>query len=316
MSGVMAAVQIGGMFNSAVGSYNAAAGQRQAIQAGAQLDRINANSSALALTGQADLELVNAQANYNATLAQADFGELQAKHDAYALKTSAAISAVRAGSQAAELEAGAQMDEMSAQLSELQALSIMQRGEQKEQDSRMQFAAAKSKATASMAARGLDLGQGAPLAVRAGHDLMSENTAIRIQQAVLMDAFGQRTQASAARVGAASKRSRAALTESMAGLETGLAAVNADYATTMAGAQSTAMKALAAAGMLNANASATYKTTMAGVMRDNAMAAALVKQTMGDGINPGMAAFSSLLTGAGQVAQSWYMYSKQSTGKV
>lgn len=308
-------LQAAGMGMQAAGSYWGARMQSSAIQHSAVMDQINANSSALALTGQADLELLNAEAQASAARASADFGVVQAEHDANLARQGAEIRAVRAGAQSAQAEASAQMDELSAQLSELQALSILQRGEYKEQDSRMEFAREKSKATASMAARGLDLGEGAPLSIRAGYDLMSENTAIRIQQAVLADAFGQRMQAQASRVGAAGKRATAALSLAESELDTKMANINADYGVSSATAQSTATKALAAAGLLNARAGADYKKTMASVMRDNASAAAMIKQVMGSQIDPFMAGLTSLIGGAGQVAQSWYRYT-QTTGKL
>lgn len=62
---------------------------------------------------------------------------------------------IQATGQAEALEYSAQVDQLQAQLAELQAQSALLQGERKEQSSREQYAQAKSKATASMAARGL-----------------------------------------------------------------------------------------------------------------------------------------------------------------
>ncbi len=307
----LAAMQTVGALGGALGARDAAAAQRRAIQGQAQADRISANSTALAMTGQADLDTVNAQASYNAAITSADFANISARKQAFDIEAGAAIGAVRASTQVASLKAGVQIDEQQAMFAELQAQSIMLRGEQKEQDSRMQFAQAKSKSTTSMAARGLDLGQGAPLAVRAGYDLMSENTAIRIQQTVLLDAFGQRVSVDSHRLSAAGKRAQASGIASSSAMETESARINADFTRATALANLTASQTLAAAGLLNATAAVDYKKTMAGVIKDNAMAAALVKQAMGEAISPSSAFASSLLNSAPKVADSWYQYGKQ-----
>lgn len=301
---------VAGVANSAVGSYYGAKTQKNTMLMQSQAAMADANSSALAMTGEAALESLNAQASYNASLVGAEFSRLDAQQRADGLRNNARISGIRASISASSAEAGAQIDERNAQLNELQAQSVMLRGQQKEQDTRMQYAQAKSKATASMAARGLDLGEGAALQVRAGYDLMSENTAIQIQQSVLMDAFGQRVAAMNNLTSAGNKRANAAATMSMASLEAGLANADADFTVSSANAAADAAQALAKAGLINADARSQYKTTMAGIMKDNASVAALIRQTTAGGISPSGAAFGSLISGAGQVAQAWYNYSK------
>lgn len=300
---------ITGSVNSAIGSYYGAKTQKNTLLMQSQAAQADANSSALALTGEAQLESLNAQAVYNASLVGAEFSRLEAEQRASSLRTQAEINSIQASMSAASAEVGAQLDERSAQLNELQAQSIMLRGQQKEQDARMQFAQAKSKATASMAARGLDLGEGAALQVRAGYDLMSENTAIQIQQSVLMYAFGQRVAAMNNQASALSRRQQAASTLNMATLNAGLADAEAQFTQSSADASATAAQALAKAGLLNADARSQYKTTMAGIMKDNASVAAMIRQTTAGGISPAGAAVGSLISGAGQVAQAWYQYS-------
>jgi hypothetical protein len=301
-------LQIGGAVSGAVGSYYSAKEQRNAIQAQAQADQITAQSTALATHGQADLDAVSAQANYNTSIVGAEFDQLNIAHQASDMRAQADISAVHAEGQVADLNARADMDENSAKLLELQAQSSLLRGEQSEQAARMKYAQQKSAATASLGAHNIDMAQGAGLAVRAGYDLMSENTAIQIKQEALMQAFGQRVQEQNSLIQAASARDEAGATAAASNMATSLAHINANYMEATGNASLQAAKALAAANLLNADAAVKYKNTMADVIEKNSSAAALLKGSMADAINPGMSAFSSLLGSGARVADAWYKY--------
>ncbi len=301
---------VAGAAQSAVGSYYGAKTQKNTMLMQAQAAQYDANSAALAMTGEAALQSINAQAVYNSSITGAEFSKLAAQQAADQMRNQAKINTMRAGNAAAVSEMGAQIDDRNAALNELQAQAVLLRGEYKEQDTRMQYAQAKSKATAALGKGNIDMGQGAGLSVRAGYDLMSENTAIQIQQSVLMDAFGQRVAAMNNQTSAAAKRMSAANSVQMASIESGMANADADFTLSTAQASYQAAKALAGAGLLNDEAAAQYKTTMAGVMRDNASVAAMIKRNTAGGVSPSSAAFGSLLSGAGQVAQAWYNYKK------
>ena len=356
MATVGVAGQVAGAASSAVGAYYGAQvneiavqTQGQAIRHQAAMDIYNARASALTMNGQADLDMLSAHAQHNATLTGADFSTLaadsnraygefqvglsltQAEAKAASLTQRAAIGLLNAQGDAAALEYSAQADDLSATLAELQAQSALFRGERTEQSSRQKYAQAKSSATASMAARGLDLGQGSALAVRNSMDLMSERAAIEIQQDALLAAFGHRVQKAQAELGAQAKRTRAASAVSSASLSASLAKADAAYGlgmarveadaaragldaqASMARVNAEATRALSAAGLVSAQATTDYQRAVAGIMVDNASAASLVR-TASVPVYSGSAsgaAFGSLLGSAGSVTRSWYAYNRE-----
>lgn len=288
--------------------------QAQAIRHQAAMDVYNARSSALTLTGQADLDWVSAQAQRNATLTGAEFSVLSAQAQADQSMARAQIAQVEAGGRAAALEYSAQADELQARLSELQAQSSLLQGERREQGTRLQYAQAKSKATASMGARGIDLGQGSALAVRNSIDLMSERDAIAIQQDTLMAAFGHRTQAMQAQLSAQGKRAQAGATVAAAASQVGLAKTEANYSTSMARINADATVALSAAGLVSTQATGDYQRAVAGIMVNNASAASLVRGSMAPtytGASGSSAAFGSLLGSSSSMFNSWYAWKKE-----
>lgn len=242
---------VAGAVTSGIGSYFSAAGNKAALSSSAQLDMINARSSAMAADTQADLSLVNTKSAFEAqtfnaamgfqdTLSNtqasefsAEFGLQKTTNDAnlnimhatnsgafseLQADNSAKVGMIQAQSQAAALQAGAQMDELQAQLHELQAQSSLLHGQWKEQDMRMQYAQAKSQVTVRMGAGNIDMGQGVGLQARVGIDLMAERAATQIQQETLMQAFGSRLQEAQAQVSASSKMMQAGQVVSMAAL--------------------------------------------------------------------------------------------------
>lgn len=302
--------QAAGIGSSVAGSYYAARGQRTALLAQAQADLNSARSDALAATGAAALDAVNIEAEHNASLTALEFSRLSAQQQAADMRTSAQVSAIQASVSVAGAEIGAQIDENNAALLELRAQAALRRGEQDEQASRMKFAQAKSTATARLARGNVDLSEGAPLMVRAGYDVASDNTAIQIQQAVLMEAYGMRVSAENERMSAQAKRASAAATMSAASLAAGLAEANARFTVGMAEANARAGAALAAAGMLNAQAASRYRADMAAVQLRLAESGAATRRAQAGAISPGLSAFTSLLGGATQFASSWYQYNR------
>lgn len=311
--------QVGGAAMSAVGSYYGQQinqigvdTQAQNVKHQAAMDVIGAKSSALTLTGNADIALLNSQAQYNATLAGADFSVLSAQSQAFDMIGQAKLNAVRASGQATSLEISAQGDDMQARLAELMAQSDLLRGERNEQASRLQYAQAKGKANVQFARGNIDLGQGSALAVRNSLDLSNERAAIAIEQDTMLAAFGHRSQSAQASLSAHSKRAQAGALMASASLETALAESKAAYTVKMADINANATRTLAAAGMVTARAENVYKHTVAGIMVDNASAAALVtvsRAPMYSG-SAGASFFSSLLSSAPGVARSWYDYLK------
>lgn len=298
-----------GAVSGMVGSYYGARLQGINNRIQAQQDQYNARSSALTLTGQADLDMISAQSQRNATLAGAEFSVLQAQVDADRAMGRAQIGTVRAAGEAAAAEYSAQADDLAAHMSELQAQSSLLRGERSEQNERMKYAVAKSSATASMGARGLDLGQGSALAVRNSMDLQSERSAIAIQQDAMLAAFGHRVQAQQATLSAAAKRSRASAAVASAALESSLTEQDAAFSTRMARINADATVALSAAGLVSASARADYQRTMGRIQVENSSVAGMVRQSMSP--SPGLAAWGSLLSAAPGVARSWYAWNKE-----
>ena len=214
----------------------------------------------------------------------------------------------------------------------------------------LQTAQQKGQERASMAARGVDLGQGSPLNVLTSTDLAGANAVIRTQQDAAMAAFGYRAQEAGAMIDAAGKRMQSGMVSIQSTLETGLtntqataivananaqadlqkalasiglttatadAAAKTAYAgadLTRATAQANTNRALALAGLDNAEAAAALKGVTANVLLENATAAANVKATEAAGINPSMSAESSLLTSASRVASTWYSHNKSVGG--
>jgi hypothetical protein len=346
-----------GAISSAVGSHDAAASQKLMLGAQAQMDRLNAQSSSMAMNGQADLELINAKAgfeamSFNSTMnmagvkenvfnqtAGAQLNELNSSTQAGMTLTAAyshaALGTLQASAQSDALEVGAHIAEQNAAFLELQAQSTLLHGQYAEQNSDLQYAQAKSRATVQMGRGNIDMSEGSGLMTKVGIDVMSQRAAIMIQQDTLMQAFGQRQQASNMTVDAGLKRAQAATVMAMgkinadtdikmgdiqagsimqqAHLKTALTAMNSEFEVTTAQAQSDWTASMVSAGLLNAEAGAKYKHTMAKVMLDNASAASMIKSTMADGISPTNAFISSALGSAGQVANAWYSNNRTTT---
>lgn len=369
-------MSIAGMFVSAVGAHDAAVSQKLAISAQAQLDQLNARSTAMAMNGQADLDLMNQKAGFESMTYGSTMNMLSTERNIFDAKSGAtlntisadnsaamitmqagtqasltltnayskaAISDIQAGMQSDALEVGAHVSEQSANLLDLQAQSSLLHGEWREQDSRMQYAQAKSRATVQMARGNVDLSEGTPLAQRVGIDLMSERAAIMIQQDTLMQAFGQRTAAANSLLDAGIKRAQAQSITSMAkisntadismaetqaatgkalgdmqatsvvqqaSLKSALTDMSAEYDLHLAQSQSDWTAAMVNAGMIEATAAENYKHTMADVLEKNSAAAGAVKDAIAAGISPNGAALASILGSAGQVANTWYSTKK------
>lgn len=349
----MASMVIGAV-SSAVGARDAANMQGIMLSAQAQMDKINARSSAMAMNGQADLDFINQKSgfeamSFNSTMnmmgvkenifnqeAGAQMNMLGAESSAAMTITSsyshAALGILQSTSQANSLNTGAQIDEQNAALMEMQAQSTLLHGETAEQNSDMQYAQVKSHATVQMARGNIDMAEGAGVMQKVGIDLMSQRAADLIKQDTLMQAFGQRVQESNMRMSAGQKRAQAASVLEMgkvqaatdiklgdmsaaatlqnAQLKSALTHMNSEFELGTAQAQFDWTSSMMKAGMVNAEAGLAYKHTMAEILVKNSAASAAIKNALASGINPDSAFLSSLLSGAGQVANSWYQMNR------
>jgi len=106
--------------------------------------------------------------------------------------TAAAYNKSKADKMAYEYQA--KVAENNAQVTEWQARDAIVRGQTAEANSRLKTAALKGTQRASMAARGLDLGEGSPLNILTDTDYMGEVDAGIIKDNVAREAWGYRTQ--------------------------------------------------------------------------------------------------------------------------
>jgi hypothetical protein len=299
-----------------MGARASAQATRDTLAAQTATEAINARSAASSLSAQADLDVVNAKADFNAASAQASFDTISAQDTALVLHNNAEINAGKARTTAEGLTVSAAISDRAAQFSELQAQSALLMGQHDEQAQRLQTAQVKSKQTASLAARGVDLGEGSALNVLTSTDLVGENAVMAIQQKAMVQAFGYRTQGMNQQTDAAMKRGQAASVLANAELESSLTTARADAIIANANANADAKKALASAGLINAEAAAEMKRINARNDQANADAAGNVKKTMISSINPNAAMTNSLLTSVGQVAAGWYRYNKEAADTV
>ncbi len=139
-----------------------------------------------------------------------------------------------------QLAFDAEMARINARIAELGARSAFERGQKEVASLTMQAGQLKSRQRASMAANGIDLGEGNAAEIQASTEIMKELDKNTLEANAVRSAWGYRTEAA------------------------------------------------------------------------NLESTALMKKGSAAGISPGMAGASSLLTGAGQVASSWYSMSKAS----
>lgn len=100
-----------------------------------------------------------------------------------------------AQSQKQSLELQANLSDINARMSESAAQSTLLAGQRDEQRSRIATANLKGTQRASMAANGIDLGQGSAINILTTTDAMGEIDANTIQANAVRSAWGQRTQA-------------------------------------------------------------------------------------------------------------------------
>lgn len=115
------------------------------------------------------------------------------------MAVSAAVSAYGAYqssmAQKKSAEYQAQVAQNNAQIASWNAQDALERGQRAEADQRMKNSQFKSDQRASLAARGLDLGEGSPVDILATTDFMGERDALAIRDNAAREAWGYRIQA-------------------------------------------------------------------------------------------------------------------------
>lgn len=161
------------------------------------------------------------------------------------MQTAGAVSGAIGGFYSAKMSKNqlafeADMSRINARMAELGARTALDNGQKQVAGLTMQAGQLKSRQRASMAANGIDLGEGSAAEIQASTELMKELDKQTIEANAVRSAWGYRTEAA------------------------------------------------------------------------NLQSSALMKEGTASGISPLMSGASSLLTGAGQVAQQWYAMSKVS----
>jgi hypothetical protein len=110
------------------------------------------------------------------------------------MATGIAGSIQSANAQRAQARYQADVARVNQTIAGYQADSALEAGAKKEQQQRLQAASLKGTQRAVMAARGLDLGEGSPLDILTGTDILGEQDALTIRTNAAREAWGYRTQ--------------------------------------------------------------------------------------------------------------------------
>lgn len=300
------AAQVAGVATSAVGAFFSTAGQQDALNAHAGLDRIQARTAYSASLASLNLESINAQMGFAAVEHSADMSVLKAQGDATTMRMRSEIGLERARASAASSGISAMIDDNEAHMAELRAQNALLHGTWEEQDVRLKVGMAKAKRRATMAARGIDMGSGNMPSVVSTDEVVGEMSVTRIRDKSLMAALGYRQAAENNRLSAQAKRASGGASLRIAEMEAQMTQFQAQSLSELAVAEADYKKAMAAAGLLNAEAAIDVKRTLAEAGLSTADAAADMKETTADGLSPWLSAGSSLLGGVARVSESWY----------
>ena len=298
--------QLAGVATSAIGAYFSTAGQADALQSQAGMERIAARSNYSATMASIGLEAINQQMGFAAVTHAADMSVIKAESDATTMRMRSEIGLERARASAASSGISAMIDDNEAHLAELRAQNALLHGQWEEQDVRLKAAMGKAKRRATMAARGIDMGGGNMPTVVSSEEVMGEMAVTRVRDKALMAALGMRTAAENNRLSAQAKRASGGASLRIAEMEAQMTNFQAQSLTEQALADADYKKAMAEAGLLNAEAALEVKRANANANLALGNASANMKETTADTLNPYLSAGSSLLSGASRVAESWY----------
>jgi len=304
------AAQVAGVATSTIGAFYSTLGQKNALASQSALDVINARSVFAASEQQLGLDWINAQLGFSSVVHNANMDVLGAQMKADMMRGESEISLIRAGASASSAMAAAQIDDNEAYMAELRAQSSLLHGQWDEQDVRMKSAQVKSKRRTRLAASGIDLGAGTTAAVLTSDEVIAETEVTKVREKALLAALGYRQAAVNAGISANAKRAQAGATMAAASLSAALTESQATSLTAMAIADADYKKAMADAGLANSKAAVDLRRVLAEGNLANAEASAESRRTTADNMSPWLSATSSLISGAGKVAESWYRYNR------
>lgn len=307
--------QTAGVGISAIGAYFSSSGQQTALSTQAGLDAVNARSVYSASIAQSGLDWINAQMSVADTRFRADMSVSEARARSSNMLAQSEIRSAAAQDSAALAGMSAQIDDNQAHLDELMAQSALLHGQWDEQAIRMKTAQAVSQRRTMLAARGVALGYGTAVTVVASPEVEGEMQIARAREGALMSALGHRTSAANSAISGAVKRARGAAGVRQAEMEQSVTRVQATSLTELSIAEADFRKAMADAGLANAKAALDVRNALAEGNLANAQAATDTKRATADSISPWLSATSSLLSGMGSVAESWYRYNKTVGGR-
>lgn len=214
----------------------------------------------------------------------------------------------------AQGNAQGQVHEVNARLDEQNARFALDQGNQQEQVSRAQYAGLKSQQRASFASAGVALDEGTALRVQTDTEYESRVDAATIKANALRTAWGYRVDWANETAAAAYSRTNgqaAALTERGQAMTAQLASevqiAGTKMSTSFTILQNDMNSRISAENTRNQAYSDAWNASAQGQGYASQAAAA---RTTAAGINPGLSAASTLLSGAGQVATQWYSASR------
>lgn len=289
---------------NAYGQYQSAKGQKYALQTQADTSRANAAISAINAT---NIEAIGAlNANNVLTISELNAGLTERIGD---LNASLTTEMADLGDKIADGNYNLMLGGIDTNLAiaEFNAQSTLEAGKGQEQRLMLENAALKSTQTAQLAANGVALDSDSSLRILTTTDYLGEVDVNTMHTNAVREAMGIRLSARAE----ADAAKAAALGYKAQALGASLSA-RADAFNTRVGATVNALNVRTAASFEALNirtqtAEDALNTRIQGAGFEGQARSALAARA---GINPGLAAGTTLLAGAGQVAGQWYGYKK------
>ncbi len=271
---------IAGMVQSAVGSYYAAQSQQYQIQSQASEKRYQIKTQQY--DNESKLSTTRYQAASQKTGLSAKLAETfyQLESNAINLETEASSAMFQSG-----------ISDMNARNAESNAQYILQAGQKEVAKLTLRVGKIKSAQTASMAARGLALGEGSTAEVSATTDFMKESDALTINANSVRSAAAQRIQAANYE---AQARMQGVAAESLRAQATG-----------MTGIQKRMADAVFRATLSNVEFNEELAANVFRLSIDNAARSARTVTDFSGTISPVLGAATSLLGSAGSLARTW-----------
>lgn len=271
---------IGGAIQSAVGSYYAAQTQQYQIQSQASEKRYQIKAQQY--DNESKLSTSRYQASSQKTGLSAKLAETfyQLESNAINLETESSTAMFQSGISA-----------MNARNAEANAQYILQAGQKEVAKITLRAGKIKSAQTASMAARGIALGEGSAAEVTATTDFMKESDALTINANSVRSAAAQRIQAANFE---AQSRMQGVAAETLKTQATGMTSIQKQMA-----------DAVYRATLSNVEFNEELAANVFRLSIDNASRSANIVTDFSGTINPAFVATTSLLGSAGSLARTW-----------